>query len=144
MGRLGSLTGCAREAYICVVRSIGLLRKLAGIDQIVLAERAGVGRQCLSLGEDGRIFWRRSTLKRIDDALCSLLMERLGDGFRDQLAGVLMRRLEAVLDAQQVGAALAALILGGARSALGEPVELVDEPPGDEDGDQEERAAGGA
>ena len=51
-----------------------------GIEQVTLAERSGVSRQAISACESGAVFPRRPVLKRLDDALVSIMVERLVAG----------------------------------------------------------------
>lgn len=65
------------------MKSVGILRKVCGVDQSLLAARAGVSRKSLNEFERGDAFPVRDTCKRIDDAMAAILEERLFAAMRD-------------------------------------------------------------
>jgi transcriptional regulator with XRE-family HTH domain len=59
------------------MKSIGILRKVCGVDQTLLAERAGLSRQSVNDYERGETFPLRAQAKRLDDAMAAILEERV-------------------------------------------------------------------
>lgn len=68
------------------MRSIGISRKVFGIEQVALAERAGISRRQLHEIETGGSFGSRRTIKAIDDAFVALLAEQRDKALREATA----------------------------------------------------------